>query len=82
MNQEETLKKLNKILSKHLKIPVEKITDDVSYETESNWDSVTHLKMIADIEETFKTNFAIDDVVSLEDVGKIREMVLKKTKNS
>jgi len=77
---EQKINALNKIMSKHLEIPVEKLSDDISYELESRWDSVTHLKMISDIEDSLKIRFDIDEIVSLENVGKIREVVLQKIK--
>lgn len=73
--------KLNKILAKHLGLSENKLTDDVSYDLEARWDSVTHLKMISDIEETFNIEFDIDEITSLETIGKIRELVNKKIKN-
>ena len=72
---------LNKIISRHLRIAEDKIADDLSYELESNWDSVTHLKMLADIETEFNIKFDIDEIVELETVGKIKEMVAQKSKN-
>ena len=74
------MERLNHIISKYLKIPEDKLVDSISYETESNWDSVNHLKMIAEIEETFNLEFDIDEITSLETVGKIRELVAKKIK--
>ena len=78
MDKIETTQKLNGIISKYLKIPVADLNDDVSYDEEPAWDSVTHLKMISEIEETFKVVFDVDEIVLLENVGKIRESVLKK----
>ena len=75
------MEKLNKIISRNLEIPEDKIADDISYELESNWDSVTHLKMIAEIEEAFNIQFDIDEIVDLETVGKIKEQVAQKIKN-
>ena len=72
---------LDKILSRNLRIPIEKLSDDVSYDLESNWDSVTHLKMISEIEEALGIRFDIDEIVSLESVGKIRESIAKKLIN-
>lgn len=77
---ESKLKKLNKIISEHLKISEDQIKDEISYEEESNWDSVTHLKMIADIEEELNINFDIDEIISLETVGKIKDLVIRKIK--
>ena len=78
MEDKETLKRINEVISKYLKIPVDKLKDDISYEEESAWDSVAHLKMISELESLFKIKFEIDEIVSLENVGKIKKLVLKK----
>jgi len=75
------MEKLNKILSKHLRIPEEKLSDEIAYETESNWDSVIHLKMVSDIEEAFNIEFDIDEIIALETIGKIKKVVSKKVNN-
>ena len=82
MEKKEMLEKLDKILSKYLKIASSKLNDEISYDLESEWDSVTHLKMISEIEKSFNIRFDIDEIISLESVGKIREAVLKKIKGS
>ena len=74
----DKLELLNKIISDHVKIPVENLSDDISNEEESQWDSVAHLKMISEIESTFKIKLEIEEVIELETVGKIRETVLNK----
>ena len=71
---------VNRIISKHLKIPHEKLSDDISHDLESNWDSVAHLKMISEIEESMKIKFSVEEIISLDSVGRIRGAVIKKIK--
>lgn len=79
MNNEKNLEILNEIFSKNLKIPAQKLNDDVSIDEESSWDSVTHLMMISEIENKFEIKFTIDEIVSLDTLGAIRKIVNKKT---
>jgi acyl carrier protein len=76
--KEEIIKKLEQIISAHLGIPPEQLSDDISYETESDWDSITHLQMISDIENAFNFSFEIEEITCLETIGNIKESVLKK----
>ena len=78
MNKTEIARKVNQIISGYLKIPIRNLRDDISVDEESAWDSVTHLKMLSEIERVFKIKLSIDEMIELENVGKIKEIVIKK----
>ncbi|MBI5804002.1 acyl carrier protein [Candidatus Pacearchaeota archaeon] len=72
------IEKTDKIISGHLKIPPKDLSDDITSDELSEWDSVTHLKIISELEKNFGIKFSIDEITELENVGKIRKLVLKK----
>ena len=74
----ENKEKLVKILAQHLNRAPEEIVDTLSYDQESRWDSVTHLKIMADIEDAFHIHFDIEEIISLETVLKIKQKVAEK----
>ena len=80
IDQVVAMSEIDKIISKHIHVPIERLNDGISYEKESGWDSVNHLKMVAELEKTFKIEFDIDEITELDTVGKIRALVLKKRK--
>jgi acyl carrier protein len=71
--------KLNRILSKYLGLKEEDIKDEVSYNSHPKWDSITHLKMVSDIEKELGIELDVDEITAMENIGKIREIVRKKT---
>ena len=42
--------KLRECFSRSLGIPLERVTDDLAYNTLKEWDSVGHMALVADIE--------------------------------
>ena len=50
-------------------------TDDVDYNDCERWDSLNHLKMVAELEEKFDVEFETDDIIAMETLGKIKEIV-------
>ncbi len=72
----ENLKKLIKAFSEALELPVEKITDDLSYGNET-WDSIAHLALIASIETEFDIMLNSDDVIDMSSFTKAKEILNK-----
>jgi acyl carrier protein len=68
-------KKIKQIFCKVIGIDESKVTDDTSYNDCEMWDSLNHLKMVAELEEEFKTEFDTDDIIAMETLGKIKEIV-------
>jgi len=78
MEKNEIISNLENIFCEFLRIPKEEIGDEISLEEESKWDSVTHIKMISEIEKKFKITFDIEELVSIDNLGEIKKRVLKK----
>lgn len=64
MNKE----KLRSCFSQTLGIPMEQVTDDLSYNTIEQWDSVGHMAVVADIESTFDVMLDTDDILNMSSV--------------
>jgi len=59
------LEKYNKILKADLRATDEELNDDVLvYLRFKRWDSVTHVEMVADLEEKFGVAFSTLDITS------------------
>ena len=67
--------KLKTILSAHLHIPVDQLSDSLSQDDVDTWDSITMVNLIAEIEETFTISFDITDILSFKNVGLITSIV-------
>ena len=64
-----------------LNIGIEKVSDDLKYQSIPEWDSISHMVLISTIEEKFNISLATDDVIDMSSVGKAKD-ILKKYKIS
>jgi acyl carrier protein len=51
------------------------ITRDSNASTIDGWDSLTHLRLISAVEEQFTTEFTLDELMKLDDVGAFLDVV-------
>ena len=71
MNKE----KLRACFSQSLGIPLQQVTDDLTYDTVEEWDSVGHMTLVAEIESAFDVMFETDDILAMSSVGKAVEIL-------
>ncbi len=69
--------KLIHAFSEALAVPLETIKDDLAYQSISEWDSITHMILISQLEDTFGVAIDTDDVIDLSSVGKAKEILAK-----
>jgi acyl carrier protein len=69
--------KLRECFSRSLGIPLERVTDDLAYNTLKEWDSVGHMALVADIEGAFDVMFDTDDILGMSTVAKARGILGK-----
>jgi acyl carrier protein len=55
------------------------ITKQTSAKNINMWDSLTHLELIAAIEDAFKINFSFDEVMQFNSVGDLLKVLEEKT---
>jgi acyl carrier protein len=72
-----TVDKLRECFSRSLGIPVERVTEDLGYNTIKEWDSVGHMALVAELEGTFDVMFDTDDILGMSTVGKAREILTR-----
>ena len=67
----ENLNKIIKIISKNANINENSIHEDSSMETLPKWDSLAHLRIMMDIEKTYKKKISTSKMSELNSVCKI-----------
>jgi acyl carrier protein len=72
----KNLEKLINAFNESLDIPVLKINDDLEYGY-VGWDSIAHMALIAEIEESFDIMIDTDDVIDMSSFAKAKEIVKK-----
>jgi acyl carrier protein len=63
-----------------LNIDAAAVNDDLKYQGVSQWDSITHMILIAEIESTFGISIETDDIIDMSSFAKAKEIVAKYTK--
>ncbi|MFN5647463.1 MAG: acyl carrier protein [Sphingobacteriales bacterium] len=60
-----------------LNIPVESVTEELSYQGIPEWDSISHMVLISQLEEDFGVSIATDDVIDMSSVAKAMDILGK-----
>lgn len=74
-----TTENLTTIIADVLRIPRAEIVDSLDMEATSTWDSLSHMQLIAAIEEEFGIELTADEIVEMRSVGQIRDVLRAKS---
>lgn len=74
MNNSE---KLISSFSEALGIDVSTVTDSLEYQSIPEWDSISHMILIIQLEEDFEVSIDTDDVIDMSSVAKAKEILSK-----
>jgi acyl carrier protein len=71
------LVKLKRAFAEGLGIAEDLITDELTYQSIKEWDSVGHMAMVASIEEAFDIMLDTDDIIDMSSFAKAKEIISK-----
>ncbi len=66
---------LTALIAKSLKISADQVTDDLSYESIEQWDSLGHVNLMLSIESEYDVEIDEDTMIELTSVRAIRDYV-------
>ncbi len=69
--------KLAKAFAEALLIDESRIVDSLAYQSIPEWDSVSHMILISEIESAFDVSIETDDVIDMSSVAKAKEILTK-----
>ncbi|HPF00125.1 MAG: acyl carrier protein [Bacteroidales bacterium] len=78
MNNEEINTKVQEIFRDIFQAPALIINPDMTANDVDKWDSLTHLTMIAKVEETFGFRFKLKEMVKMKNVGDMLTIINEK----
>jgi acyl carrier protein len=78
MDQSLILQNLTVIIREVLELPDLALTTETSAADVDEWDSMTHIQIIAGIEAHYKIRFALGELQSLKNVGDMIHLIQKK----
>ena len=69
--------KLVEAFANALMITEDKIVDSLKYQSIPEWDSVSHMVLITELEDTFDISLDTEDVIDMSSVLKAKEILTK-----
>ncbi len=78
MEREEVRKLLSGIFEVVLNQPVQ-LTDKMTPDDIDNWDSLTNMTIISEIESQWGIKFKLRDIIRMKTVGDIIDTIIRKT---
>ena len=61
--------------SEALGIPIEQVSDELSYDSIPEWDSVSHMSLIALLEDKFNVLLETNDILEMSSVRAAKEIL-------
>ena len=78
MTRQEIFEKLNAVFADVFDEEITLTPETTSADIEG-WDSLTHITLISEVEDTFGMKFAMKDVLGMQNVGEMAEIIQKNT---
>ncbi len=73
----ENKNKLYQSFANALNIEIYQIQDDLAYQSIPEWDSISHMILISQLEEDFEVSIDTEDVIDMSSVEKAQEILTK-----
>jgi acyl carrier protein len=68
---------LQEVIAKALGIVPNDVTDELEYQSIPEWDSVSHLVLVTELEAAYGITIDMEDVLTMGSVAKVRELLQK-----
>jgi acyl carrier protein len=68
---------LQEVIAKAFGIAPNDITDELEYQSIPEWDSVSHLVLVTELENAYGITIEMEDVLTMGTVAKIKELLKK-----
>lgn len=65
-----TTQQLHSVFSRAFEIPVEAINDQLEYQGIAEWDSMSHLVLIEELESTYNISIEMEDILDMGSIEK------------
>jgi acyl carrier protein len=73
----DNIEKLKSVFAAALLIDINNVSDDLEYQKIIEWDSVSHMVLISEIEFQFNISLNTDDVINLNTFKECKEILKK-----
>ena len=78
MERNEILKRVEDIFREELELGDLVLTDETTADDVEEWDSLSHVQLVAAMEEAFGIEFKSREILSWENIGDLIDSIVKK----
>lgn len=78
MTRQEIFEKLNEVFSDVFDEDIT-VTGETTSSDIEDWDSLTHITLISEVEDAFGIKFSMKDVLGMKNVGEMADIIEKNT---
>lgn len=78
MNREDVVAKLNLVFKDVFDDESLSIDDKTTASDIEDWDSLTHITLLSEVEDAFSIKFTMKEVIGLKNVGEMIDLILNK----
>ena len=82
MTRAEIVEKVNEIFQDVFDDDTIVVSDETTAADIEDWDSLTHITLISEIEDAFEIEFTMKDVLGLKNVGEMFDLLEAKLSNA
>ncbi len=68
---------LKELFAETLRISISKVEDSLTMKDVIEWDSLTHMELIAEIEAKYGIQFTGDEIAEMQSYANIKKLVIK-----
>ena len=68
---------LQQVIAKAFGITLNEVTDELEYQSIPEWDSVSHLVLVTELEAAYGITIDMEDVLAMGSVANIKELLKK-----
>jgi acyl carrier protein len=72
-----TTQELHQVFATAFEIPVESITPDLEYQGIVEWDSMSHLLLVEELERFYNISISMEDILEMGNIDKIKAILKK-----
>lgn len=76
MTRQEIFEKLNQVFSDVFDEEIT-VTEDTTSADIADWDSLSHITLISEVEDAFAIKFSMKDVLGMKNVGEMADIIGK-----
>jgi acyl carrier protein len=67
--------KIKQVFNSVFQVSPEQVSDTLSPQDVSGWDSLGHVRLVTALQEQFGVEFDVDEIMSMENVAEIKKII-------